>query len=133
MRFPSPLWLAGLMVAGGTAHFVAPGSYERIVPAALGSPRPWVAASGVAEIAAGLMLAAPRTRQFGGALTAGVLVVVFPANVKMALDFGGIWWVRLPLQVPLAWWAWRDSRRPAVQGKRATISANSSAGDAGTP
>lgn len=131
MRFPSRLWLAGLMVAGGAAHFVAPGHYERIVPAALGSPGPWVATSGVAEMAAGLLLAAPRTRRIGGALTAGVLVVVFPANAKMALDSGGIWWARLPLQVPLAWWAWRESRRPALQEKRETISANSSAGEAG--
>ncbi|HVE47805.1 MAG TPA: hypothetical protein VNA57_13795 [Acidimicrobiales bacterium] len=132
MRLPSPLWLAGLMVAGGTAHFVAPGHYQRIVPGLLGAPGPWVAASGVAEIAAGLLLASPRSRRIGGAVTAGVLVVVFPANVKMALESGGIWWARLPLQVPLACWAWRESRQPAVQDKRAMISANSSAGDAGT-
>lgn len=132
MRFPSPLWLAGLMVAGGSAHFVTPSLYERIVPQALGSPRAWVYISGAAEVTAGLLLALPRTRRIGGALTAGVLVAVYPANVKMALDLGGIWWARLPLQVPLAWWAWREARPASAQAKRDMSRANSSTSDAGT-
>ncbi len=134
LRFPSPLWLAGIMVAGGSAHFAAPSLYARIVPEALGEPRPWVYASGIAEVTAGLLLAHPRTRRIGGALTAGVLVAVFPANVKMAFDAGGIWWARLPLQLPLVWWAWREARPASsrVQGKREKIAPNSSAGDAGT-
>lgn len=133
MKVPSPLWLAGIIVAGGSAHFLAPDRYASIVPDALGAPRPWVYSSGVAEVAAGLLLALPRTRRVGGIVTAGVLVAVFPANVQMALDSGGIWWARLPFQVPLVWWAWREAkRRTTAQAKRDRIRASSSAGDAGT-
>lgn len=132
MRLPSPLWLAGIMVTGGSAHFAAPDVYARIVPGALGDPRPWVVASGVAEVAAGVLLAVPQTRRIGGAVTAVVLVAVFPANVKMALDSGGIWWARLPLQLPLVWWAWRESRLSPHQEKCDRISPSSSAGEAGT-
>ncbi|HUR23928.1 MAG TPA: hypothetical protein VMZ73_08670 [Acidimicrobiales bacterium] len=133
MKVPSPLWLSGVIVAGGSAHFLAPERYARIVPQALGAPRPWVYASGVAEVAAGLLLALPRTRRVGGIVTAGVLVAVFPANVQMALDAGGIWWARLPFQVPLVWWAWRGSRCwPTAQARCDRISASSPAGDAGT-
>lgn len=126
MRWPSRFWLAALMVGSGVFHLVAPGFYERIVPRALGSPRFYVQASGVAEIVGGALLAVPRTRRLGGWVVAVVLVLVFPANVQMAVD-GGIpgsrsplatplaAWLRLPLQVPLVWWAAREATRPALR------------------
>lgn len=106
------------MVGAGTLHFVIPSSYARIVPRVLGADyaRTLVLVSGAAEIAVGVLLIVPRTRRLGAWLTAGLLVVLFPANVQMALD-GGIpgegfplgspvlAWARLPLQVPLIWWA----------------------------
>lgn len=125
MRVPSRLWLAALVAGSGVAHFVVPGFYERIVPRWLASPRLVVQASGAAEIVAGVLLALPRTRRVGGWAVAVVLVLVFPANVKMAVD-GGIpgsrsflgsplaAWLRLPLQVPLVWWAAREATRPEV-------------------
>ena len=108
--------LAGLMIGGGVMHFVTPGTYEKVVPARLGDPRRIVLASGAAEVVAGALLLAPRTRRLGGWLTAAVLVGVFPANVQMALDAGterqaaptvpagpfrAAALARLPLQVPL--------------------------------
>jgi uncharacterized membrane protein len=114
------------MVGSGVFHLVAPGFYERIVPRALGSARFYVQASGVAEIVGGVLLAVPRTRRLGGWVVAVVLVLVFPANVQMAVD-GGIpgsrsplatplaAWLRLPLQVPLVWWAAREATRPALR------------------
>ncbi len=106
------------MVGAGTSHFVIPASYARIVPSVVGADnaRAVVLVSGAAEIAGGVLLALPRTRRLGAWLTAGLLVAMFPANVQMALD-GGIpgkgfplgspvvAWLRLPLQVPLVWWA----------------------------
>ncbi len=106
------------MVGAGTSHFVIPASYARIVPSVVGADnaRAVVMVSGAAEIAGGVLLALPRTRRLGAWLTAGLLVAMFPANVQMALD-GGIpgkgfplgspvvAWLRLPLQVPLVWWA----------------------------
>lgn len=104
------LSLAAFLLAAGAAHFVVPRSYERIVPQVLGDPAPWVRWSGVAEMACAGLVAVPRTRRVGAVAAAGVLVAVFPANVKMALDGGlpyGLAWARLPLQIPLVVWAWR--------------------------
>ncbi len=104
----------------GSFHFAVPGAYERAVPGFLGPPRPWVYASGAAELVAGVLLTSPRTRRTGAWWAAAIFVLVFPANVKMALD-GRITdsgllstpaaaWARLPFQVPLVWWAWRLTR-----------------------
>lgn len=106
------------MVAAGLLHFVIPASYQRIVPRLIGHARTLVAVSGVIEVVAGVLLAVPRTRRVGAWLTLVLLVVVWPANIQMALD-GGIAgagfpadsallsWLRVPLQVPLVVWAYR--------------------------
>jgi uncharacterized membrane protein len=126
MNLRSRLSLAGLtaLIGGsGVLHFVVPRSYQRIVPAPLAEWRGGVVAlSGVAEIICALLLLTPRTRRLGAWATVALLVAVFPANVQMALDGGypdaplpansavGAW-LRLPLQVPLVWWA-LSLRRP---------------------
>lgn len=142
MRVPTRHVVAAALVVGGAAHFVIPGTYSRIVPRALGDPRAWVYATGVVEVAAGALLAGRSTRRVGGWLSAVMLVVIFPANVQHALDQGGLLWARLPLQVPLVWWALREGRRPdeaqdgpggpAGPEKRASSWANSSIGPDGT-
>lgn len=104
------LSLAAFLAVAGAAHFVVPRPYQRIVPEVLADPAFWVRWSGVAEIACAGLVAHPRTRRLGALAAAGIFVVVFPANVKMALDGGGpagLAWARLPLQVPLVWWALR--------------------------
>ncbi len=118
--------LAGLMAGSGVTHFVAPAAYERIVPRWAGDPRRVVMLSGAAEIACGALLSSRRTGRIGGALTAALLVAVFPANVQMALDAGterqavqgmpvarfrAIALCRLPLQLPLVVWALRVAKR----------------------
>ena len=59
----------------------------------------------------------PRTRAVGGLLAIALFVVVFPANVKMAIDWADrptgeflIALARLPLQLPLVWWGYRVYR-----------------------
>ena len=118
------LALAAFMLVAGLAHFAVPRTYERIVPPIVGDAAFWVRWTGVAEIACAGLLVVPRTRRFGARATAVIFVVVFPANVKMALD-GGIpgqafplgspvaAWARLPHQVPLVLWA-----RRVAQGVR---------------
>jgi uncharacterized membrane protein len=109
------------MVGAGMLHFVIPGSYARIVPRVLGHARGLVAVTGAAELLAGALLAVPRTRRAGAWLTFGLLVGVWPANLQMALDGGiagaafplssaTVAWARVPLQVPLLVWAWRQTR-----------------------
>lgn len=115
------------MMASGALHFVVPRGYQRIVPRVLGHAPFLVAASGVVEIVAGALMAVPRTRRVGARLAFVVLLLVWPANLQMALD-GGLpdagfpagsavaSWARVPLQVPLLVWAWRQARTTAPSG-----------------
>nr|WP_238427277.1 DoxX family protein [Streptomyces adustus] len=105
--------LAGLLATAGTAHFAAPRQFDATVPRALpGSPRTWTYASGVAELALAAGLAVPRTRRVAALAAAAFFVGVFPANVKMAVDWRNrptpqkaAALGRLPLQIPLVLWA----------------------------
>ncbi|MFF7636784.1 hypothetical protein ACFZB9_27080 [Kitasatospora sp. NPDC008050] len=114
----SPRLLGGLLIGAGVTHLVAPRPLDAMVPRALpGNPRAWTYASGVAELAIGAAVAAPRTRRLGTPAAAGLFVAVFPANVKMAADWRGrplplrtAALARLPLQVPLVRWALRVHR-----------------------
>lgn len=109
----SPLLLAGLLAAAGVAHFANPRPFDATVPRSLpGTPRTWTYASGAAELALAAGIAAPRTRRAAALATAAFFVGVFPANVKMAVDWRhrpaplkAAAVGRLPLQVPLVLWA----------------------------
>jgi len=118
----SALALALFMLVAGSAHFAFAETYRRIVPTFVGHAALLVRWSGLAEIACAGLLVNPRTRRLGARSTAAVLVAVFPANIKMALDggipgqpfpFGSpvVAWARLPLQLPLIMWALRVARR----------------------
>ena len=116
------LALAALLLLAGLTHFAVPRTYERIVPRLVGDPAFWVRWSGAAEIVCAGLLVGRRTRRVGAWATVGLLLALFPANVKMALDGGlpdrpfplgspAAAWARLPLQAPLIWWAWRVATR----------------------
>ncbi len=119
----SPLLLAGLLAGVGVTHFTAPRSFDATIPKFLpGSPRTWTYASGVAEFALAAGLVAPRTRKAAALASAAFFVGVFPANVKMAVDWrhrptpqkaAAI--ARLPLQVPLVLWARNVARNTEGQ------------------
>ncbi|MEU0968919.1 hypothetical protein ABZ357_27155 [Streptomyces sp. NPDC005917] len=109
----SPLVLAGLLAAAGVAHFAAPKPFDATIPRALpGPPRAWTYGSGALELALAAGIALPRTRKAAARAAAAFFIGVFPANVRMAVD-----WqkrpeplrtaalVRLPLQIPLVLWA----------------------------
>jgi uncharacterized membrane protein len=109
----SPLLLAGLLATAGIAHFANPRQFDAIVPRGLpGTPRTWTYVSGAAELALAAGVALPRTRRTAALATAAFFVGVFPANVKMAVDWRdrpapqkAAALGRLPLQVPLVLWA----------------------------
>ena len=89
VRSASPYLLAGLLTATALVY-----------------------ASGVVELLCAAGLAVPRTRRLAGWATAALFVVVFPANLTMALNSGGRSdayqvgaWARLPMQIPLIAWA----------------------------
>lgn len=109
------LLLAAVFVVAGMLHFVLTPVYMRIMPGYLPSPRMLVLLSGVFEILGGVGLVLPGfppVRQIAACGLISLLIAVSPANVQMALDHArwpGIpeWllWVRVPLQLPLIWWA----------------------------
>ncbi|KAA0117963.1 hypothetical protein [Mycolicibacterium sp. P9-22] len=104
--------MGGFLVGMGVLHFVAPKPFDTIVPTELpGSARFYTHASGVAEVAAGALLIAPRTRKIGALASIALFLGVFPANVNMVrlwsqepakplwMRAGAV--ARLPLQVPM--------------------------------
>ncbi len=113
--------LAGMLTVTGVAHFVVPRFYDPIIPHALpGTARGWVLASGGAELAVAAAVAARRSRRAGATMAAVLFLAVFPANVQMAVNWSRrstleatLAWARLPLQVPLIWWALRVRRASA--------------------
>ncbi|WP_433118417.1 DoxX family protein [Micromonospora sp. CA-246542] len=117
-RHGEAVGLAGLLAAAGVTHLLRPGYYDPIVPRTLPGPaRFWTYASGVAELALAAAVAHPATRRTGGRAAAALFVAVLPANVKMAVDWRhrrparrAIAYGRVPMQVPLIWWALRVAR-----------------------
>lgn len=120
---PSRAWvpLAALLSVAGVAHLVRPDVFAGLVPRWLGPPQPWVYVSGVAELACAAGLVAAPSRRLAGWASAALFVAVFPGNVTMAVralesDLAGTAYTvatlaRLPLQLPLVWWAVRVAQR----------------------
>ncbi|MCS3750824.1 putative membrane protein [Salinibacter ruber] len=103
--------IALLFAVAGTAHFVRPSAFARIVPPYLPAPYALVYVSGAAELLGALGVLVPGLRRYAGWGLILLALAVFPANVHMALhpaDFEGIpaWalYLRLPLQVALVGW-----------------------------
>ncbi|MCS3757836.1 DoxX family protein [Salinibacter ruber] len=103
--------IALLFATAGTAHFVRPSAFARIVPPYLPAPYALVYVSGAAELLGALGVLVPGLRGYAGWGLLLLALAVFPANVHMALhpaDFEGIpaWalYLRLPLQVALVGW-----------------------------
>jgi uncharacterized membrane protein len=103
---------AVLFLVTGTLHFVHPEFYTSIVPPQLGHAATLVAISGLAELAGGIGLLVPATRNAAAIGLIALLVAVWPANWYMAIEadhFASVapaWvlWLRVPLQVLLIWW-----------------------------
>jgi uncharacterized membrane protein len=105
-----------LFIFAGLMHFLKTKWYLRIMPPYLPRHKELVYASGVAEMAGGLLTMNPATRRAGSALSIATLIAIFPANVHMAVDYerfekgvpGGrnALYARLPLQLVFIAWAY---------------------------
>lgn len=131
-RAARPRWLlAGLLTVTGLSHVVFPLPFERIIPQWLpGAPRTLNLLATAAELGAAALLTNRRTARAGGILAFVTFAGVWIANVQAAVDGGyrGLpgWlggpaaaWLRVPLQVPLLWWAAsvvRHADPPATAG-----------------
>jgi uncharacterized membrane protein len=110
-----------LYIAAGAGHFLVTRAYLRIMPDYLPAHRELIVLSGVAEIAGGLGLFLPPTRLAAAWGIILLLIAVFPANLWMAqhpdlFPDVPLWisWMRLPLQIPLIWWAWQYTKPDAA-------------------
>ncbi len=124
MRLTASRIVLGLLfLAAGSLHFVMPQFYVRIVPPYLPAHLQLVYISGFFEMLGGVGLLVPAeplgfpARKVAAWGLVALLIAVMPANIYMVTDhekFATIplWalWLRLPLQLPLMWWAWLYSR-----------------------
>jgi len=116
-----PLPFAAFFAGAGVLHFRTPETYMAIMPRYLPAHRELVLASGVAEIAGGVGLIPPATRNRASQWIVLTLIAVFPSNVEMALHPerfpqipGGrrALLARLPLQLVMIWWVRKIATRP---------------------
>ena len=103
------------MIFAGAMHFINPEPFVKIVPAYLPQPNLLVAISGFFEIIGGLGIMISKTRKFASWGLIALYIAVFPANINMAVNdihlsengvANWVYWLRLPLQFVLIYWAW---------------------------
>lgn len=111
------LIMGAFYIGAGTLHFLATRTYAGIVPSYLPAHREIVYISGAAEVLGGIGVLIPQTRRLAAWGLILLLVAVFPANVTMIAEHARfptvpLWaaWLRLPLQLPLIYWAWLYTR-----------------------
>jgi uncharacterized membrane protein len=121
-RKQAPYLIGGLYIVAGLAHFLATSTYMRIMPSYLPAPHRLVFISGLAEIAGGLGLLYAPTRRAAAWGIILLLIAVWPANLWMAqhpqlFPNVPVWaaWLRLPLQLPLIYWAWQHTRHTSPE------------------
>lgn len=112
--------MAVAFVFAGVSHLVMPEAFEVYFPSWVPFVAPVVYATGVVEIAGGLALLSRRYQTRVGLVLAAYLVLVFPANVYVAVagveeELPGLpylWWypwARLPFQALYIWWLLRST------------------------
>ncbi len=119
MRLPR-LMMGAFYIGAGTLHFFITRRYVAIMPPYLPAPQTLVLISGAAEIAGGIGILAsiPQVRRAAAWGLIALLIAVMPANIYMVTDHQRfpdipLWLLvlRLPLQLPLIYWAWTYTRR----------------------
>ena len=106
------LIVAALFLTSGVLHLVNPGAFLWLMPPWLPLKTELVVISGVMELAAAVGLIFKQ--RWAPMLTVITLLAVWPANWWFAIDslssnpdIALIAWLRLPLQLPLLYWAWK--------------------------
>ena len=112
-------WIViGAFALSGVWHLISPTSFLWLMPPWLPLSLELVYLSGVAELlaVAGLLM----RHRLAPLFTVLVLLAIWPANWWFAIDSvtsqdattALIAWLRLPLQIPLIWWAWTSPTKP---------------------
>jgi uncharacterized membrane protein len=125
-----PWLVAAPFSVSGLVHLVDPAFFTGIVPHFLPYPTELVYASGVAELVCAFGLW--RRDRWAGIAAAVLLVIIWPANWQDAISAQlghdvttqALLWVRLPVQIPLIWFA-LQSGRPAIAKSERTATLGS--------
>lgn len=104
-------------MVGGVNHFWHSRMYTAIMPPHYSHPLGWVQCTGAAEIAGGIGLLPPQTRRYAAWGLFAMLLVYLDVHFYMAAHperFAPLprWalLLRIPLQIPLLYWAWTYTR-----------------------
>jgi uncharacterized membrane protein len=110
------LVVAALFLASGVLHLVNPSAFLWLMPPWLPLKTELIVISGVMELASAFGLIFKL--RWAPLLTVLTLLAVWPANWWFAIDslttnpeIALVAWLRLPLQLPLLYWAWRAEVR----------------------
>ena len=114
MNYPWHLYaMAAMYVFAGLMHFIKPKAYLRIMPKYLPNHEAMVKWSGMAEIAIGVLLCIPQTKDlaiYGLILMLFIFLTVHFYMLTGEKESAGIpKWIlilRIPLQFFLMWWAY---------------------------
>lgn len=108
--------LGAMFLSIGVVHTVAKRVLAAIVPDYLPARQELVLVAGWSASAAGAALLIPQTRRPAAWFMVAWLVAVYPANIWMVQRAGRYaqvpeWmlWARLPFQLPMIAWAWRET------------------------
>ena len=114
LKLPVGSWVViAAFTASGILHLINPSAFLFLLPEWTPEPILLIYLSGIAELASavGLVL----RKDWGRYLTVATLLGVWPANWWFAIDalsvdpmLAVVAWLRLPLQIPLIVWAWRN-------------------------
>lgn len=109
----SIIGMAAMYIIAGLMHFVKPKTYIRIMPKYLPNHKALVYVSGLAEIALGIALCIPLTKNFAIYGIVAMLLVFLLVHFYMLsgekASAGIPKWIlilRIPLQFGLIYWAW---------------------------
>ena len=109
-------------VIAGAYHFINPDFYKKIMPPWLPGHYFIIYFTGVCEIVFGLLLIPKQTRKPAAWCIIVLLVVVFPGNIQMMLNYWHdqspyLWLaiLRLPLQLLLICWAYMFARNRKIE------------------
>lgn len=116
---PGARGLSTIFGVAGILHFLRPAVFDSIVPGWVPvSARCATYVSGAAELGLACALRKSHIRSIAGYASAAFLVAVFPANVEMMRRWvlqsrrkAVVSVLRLPLQIPLIYGAWRVGKR----------------------
>ena len=107
------LVVAVFFLIGGIAHFVITDSFIKAMPDYLSYHKELVIISGVFELLGAIGILIPRTRVLAAYGLIALVIMVYPANINMALHperYNEIspllLYSRLPLQFVFIWFIW---------------------------